>query len=211
MQEVSIEYFDLSVIATHAKDLLIRTSRENEIPVDIEMIVESDLGIRPIPVHGLMDRFNIDGFTSSDFTSIYVDQDIFWKSEQRYRFTLAHEVGHCIMHREVLSETEIKTLEDWIAFYSNMNEWTRGRFEFQGNAFAGMLLVPSNHLLKSFNENLTAIMDRINEAQERGISRSQYINSALDFITTRLCKQFNVSRGVIERRISAENLSDGIP
>ena len=109
MQEVCIEYLDLSVIATHAQDILIRTSRENEIPVDIEMIVESDLAIRPIPVHGLMDGFSIDGFTCKDFTSIYVDQDIFWKSEQRYRFTLAHEVGHCILHREVLAEAEIES------------------------------------------------------------------------------------------------------
>ena len=47
------------------------------IPVSIDLIVEKDLGIDVVPLIGLRESLDNDGFISSDFTTIHIDWNNF--------------------------------------------------------------------------------------------------------------------------------------
>ncbi len=88
------------------------------IPVPIEEIIEFQLQIDIIPVPGLKDSFekvglDIDAFISSDFRSITVDKYIQEKISNRYRFTLAHEIGHMQLHRYLYTQFRFNDIGDW--------------------------------------------------------------------------------------------------
>jgi hypothetical protein len=57
--------------------------------VDIETIVEFELGLNIFPFPNLQTTFDIEGFISGDLTVIYVDEFIYHQRPARYRFTLA--------------------------------------------------------------------------------------------------------------------------
>jgi hypothetical protein len=80
---------------------------QSSIPVDIEGIVdELRMDIIPLPGLKTISRqagLDADAFISSDFSSITVDQFILERRINRYRFTLAHELGHMVLHSEYYS------------------------------------------------------------------------------------------------------------
>jgi hypothetical protein len=78
----------------------------NVIPVPIEEIIEFGLKMDIIPIPGLKDisvdaGLDIDAFISSDLKSITIDQYTMEKRENRYRYTLAHEIAHKLLHEDI--------------------------------------------------------------------------------------------------------------
>jgi hypothetical protein len=63
------------------------------IPIPIEEIIEFQLGLDIVPVPGLLEHFEVDGFLAWDHSEIRVDQFAMQSRYTRYRFTLAYEVG----------------------------------------------------------------------------------------------------------------------
>ena len=65
-----------------------------KLPVPIEEIVEFGLGLDIVPVPGLQSSFDVVAYITRDCKEIRVDQYVLESRENRYRFSLAHEVGH---------------------------------------------------------------------------------------------------------------------
>jgi len=68
----------------------------------------------------------------------------------RWRFTLAHEIGHLILHSKILKERfqqKNDTENTLILKYSNSHKNSE-RLEIQANLFASYLLVPENILIR---------------------------------------------------------------
>ena len=97
--DVTAPILSYEEINGRAENFLKEYKRENTIPVDIETIVEFDLGLNIFPFPNLQTTFDVDGFISGDLTVIYVDEFIYQQRPARYRFTLAHEVGHFLFPR----------------------------------------------------------------------------------------------------------------
>jgi Zn-dependent peptidase ImmA (M78 family) len=98
------------------------------IPVDVEMMIErNDFWIDPVA--GLKQDCDIDACLSSDARTIYIDKDYFPDERQlfRMRFTLAREMGHAVLHRD---------LYHWYAGseVSSVIEWASLIRDFQTNA-----------------------------------------------------------------------------
>lgn len=67
----------------------------------------------------------------------------------RYRFTLAHELGHAFMHRQLLRGI-IETADDYdIEEVRCSFKWEQ-RLEYQANLFASYLLIPEEPLLNLY-------------------------------------------------------------
>ncbi len=116
-------------------------------PIDVEAICDN-LGIGIVPIKNLNFEFGIDAFITSDFKTIFVDDDEFSKESSRYRFSIAHELGHYVLHRDFYPK-DIKGLDAFLgasANYSNRDS------EFQANYFAGKLLVPDEELRLKMSE-----------------------------------------------------------
>ncbi len=80
------------------------------IPVDIEAIIDIGCRIDIYPSPGLMDRFQIDAYISRDLSEIHVDKRIYeQRPPNRYRFSLAHEFAHLILHGDIYRLMSFKT------------------------------------------------------------------------------------------------------
>jgi Zn-dependent peptidase ImmA (M78 family) len=141
----------------------------------------------------------VDGFISSDLTGIRVDQFVLEKRVNRYRFTLAHELGHWCLHRSLYAELRFSSISDWKQFQIEVDETDYGWLEYQAYAFAGLVLAPTGHLKAQFQS-------AANAAERIGFSRQGEPEAFYDFVVETLRETFEVSDAVIVKRLRAENL-----
>lgn len=128
---------------------------ESTIPIPIEEIIDNKLQIDIIPIPGLKRvlqgyDLDIDGFISTDFKSISVDDYVQQTIIARYKFTLAHEIGHRELHRYFFEKLQINDINDWKKIVNDMPDWPVRIIEHQANIFAGLVLVPSALLTQEF-------------------------------------------------------------
>jgi len=174
---------------------------DKEIPVPIDLIAERDLGIHIIPMHGLREKLENDGFISSDFTTIHVDLYVYNSIEVRYRFSIAHEIGHYWLHKDIFKELYFDNIKSWKEVYKSIDDDDYQWLEFQANNFAGFVLIPDFSLKSPFNESLNLIKPKIDAVKKNGIAREDYIEHVISLLAIRLSPIFNVSTASMEYRI----------
>jgi len=173
-----------------------------QIPVPIIEIIELKLELIPIPVPNMLKSIDVDAFLSNDLKSIYVDQDIYFDDRylNRLRFSLAHEVGHLVLHENEIRQCNFRTEKDWLHFREDMQEDDLFFFEQQAYEFAGRLLVPINQLRNSIDELKSKI------EQYRSAINDENNDMLKEVVSRLICTKFKVSDGVILRRLRNENI-----
>lgn len=177
---------------------------EKDLPVNTETIVEFRLRLDIDPKHGLFSANDMDAYLRSDLTGIVVDHDFYMndKFANRMRFSFAHELGHFVLHREIISAIRFKSVEEWKRFILGVPERDYGYFEWQANEFAGRLLVPWVELKKEIEKAYKAI--RESPDLIRYLERES--DAVLSRVSPMLRKPFGVSTDVIETRARREGL-----
>ena len=173
MITLDVEYLEYWQIANESVTLL-NQNKASSIPIPIEYIIEFNYGINIIPMPGLLDIYGVDGFISSDFSSIYVDNFIYEHRTYRYRYTLAHEIGHLILHKRYLGNCQFSNIDEWKEFYNEIDQRDHSKMEFQGYAFGGLVLAPQTELKKYFIEYLPQVMPLVEQARSKGVDRVNY-------------------------------------
>jgi Zn-dependent peptidase ImmA (M78 family) len=131
---------------------------EDQTPIDIFTFLEIDLGLDPIPFDDLSAKYRVEAAIKADFTGIYLDAEQYklmekgpdWKLN-RLRFTVAHELAHYFLHRNLPQADNFASLPD----FARWNQSYGGRkytIEQEANEFAGRLLVPEPRLRTCFDE-----------------------------------------------------------
>ena len=172
--DIKVPYLDDRTIEERAGQFLAKHHPEMSMPVPVEEIVEYKLGLDIIPLDGFQRNFGLEGQLSNDLREISVDLRIYEKIPRRYRFTLAHEVGHLILHKNVFEAMRYDSPDEWLALVSSFPAETYGTMEYQAYQFAGSLLVPlrilrenverdgvGRHLLERFDVSLDVIKRRL--------------------------------------------------
>ena len=170
MINLDISFLAYHKIADIAEDFL-RENDANTIPVPIEEIIDVDYGIDIIPTPGLLSLSDVDGFITPDFSCIYADQFVQEQRFFRYRFTLAHEIGHFKMHKNYLDKYPINSIDGWKKFIEEIDPKDYSKMEFQGYAFGGLVLVPRKGLETQFDKFLPDVMPLIEQARSNDIPR----------------------------------------
>jgi len=167
------------------------------IPVNIEIIIEEKISIEIIPVPGLKQQCNTDAFISSDWKSVYVDNEKYMDDSyyNRLRFSIAHEIGHLVLHKGLYEELKIGSLGDFRDFQTDVSGSQYSYIETQANKFANYFLIPRKILIKE----RTLI---IKEYKEIAGLEAKLINS---YIATPLGKKFGVSAEAMEIALNSEN------
>ena len=168
------------------------------VPVPIEEIVDNNLQINIIPVPDLERVFGIVSFISSDLHSISVDEYIYNHNDSRYRFSLAHEIAHIILHTSIILAYDIKIIDDYKEYIKSISEIEYYKLERQANNLAGHILVPGEHLHARYHE----AMQKLKSGSLKRIS----MYTSLPYVIANLAKQFQVSGDAIEIRLKAEKL-----
>ena len=171
------------------------------IPVPIEEIVEFQLGINIAPLPGMHQAFEVDGFTSSDMKSIFIDEFVYNSRPGRYMFTLAHEVGHVVLHKNVYNKAAFGNIQQWKDFINSIPDQSHRWLEYHAYAFGGLILVPREHLQRLVDEYVRRI-------REEGLPLKETWDFCWQHIAAQLAKDFEVSTQVIERRLEKERIKE---
>jgi len=194
------KYLTFDIIESKANEFLKKYNPALKIPVPVEEIIEFDLKLDIFPAPFLYKDHGISSFLTIDRKEIWVDQLQFEQYEQKYRFSLAHETGHLILHNYIIKEG-YAIISKTGSSVSNYLEWLNTltgldieQMDFQANRFASYLLMP-NPLLK--NLFLKMYDSLISDPNFKDIERP----FLLEALVEELSKVFNVSPKSLSLRI----------
>jgi len=171
-------------------------------PIPIEYIAESKLRMEIVPIPNLRTRTGIESMLLSDLKTIVLDEYLLdiYSNGNRYRYSLAHEIAHLFLHREIVKEFGLNDTSALREFMTNVDSRQYGWLETHANEFAGLILVPPEVLEKSFKSVCS-------ELKKEGYSPSADYSIFGEYLIERLAKKFQVSPKVMEIRIRNERLS----
>jgi len=145
----------------------------NILPADIQKKLKALRGKYPqipVPVVEIAKDMGLKIYETNDFTDaesgslkrendgyvIYIDAK---ETPTRKRFTIAHEIGHFIMHKDLLHKAGdefIDTLKQpVIQLQRSKKESVQTMREIAANQFAAALLMPENEFRKVFEQSTT--------------------------------------------------------
>ncbi len=199
-----LKYDDLR---RHASAFLAKYNPGKILPIPIEEIIEIQLRRDIIPTPGLKSNFGIDGWITSDLSSIYVDEYQYKHYEHRYRFTLAHEISHYILHEKIYDLYNIESSDDFIEFRELLeSSGLLSSIEWQADALAGLILVPEEHLILEAKRAGSEAIKKI----PPNFDIRENITAFWDGVKYELQDVFNVSQTPINIRFELDSLGNKI-
>lgn len=165
---MALDYKEIRKIEQHTIEILNRFSIVKP-PVPVKDIAQK-LGLRVLPFDFDDDVSGILVIKSGQGTIGYNPKNI----KQRRRFTIAHELGHFLLHNNAVDEVFID--KDFIVKYRSDKQYTQAEVkqEQAANSFAASLLMPKE-----------LIRIEVKRELYRGLSETQFIE--------KLAKTFDVS------------------
>lgn len=156
----------------------------------------------PVNIEGIINFLSIEIKNKPDFRKIKVTGNItvkngipsIWinpmqnKMLERKRFTLAHELGHYILHIAPTNKLNDE-IDDEKIVYNRDDNWDK--IEMQANNFSAQLLMPSNLV----SEEAEKIIIEYKKTNNERIPK--------DIIIEKLAKKFEVSLSAMEFRLSS--------
>ena len=201
-EEIEVPYYSYADIKTRAYGFLRKYHSSLELPIPIEEILEFEFKINIVPLPGLHRDHEIDGFISSDLTTISVDEYVYESRPGRYRFTLAHEAGNIILHEKYLKAHTFSLINEWKEFTQSISPREYSFLEGHANNFAGLILVPPTQLRKLFGESVSA-------AEKAGLPlkhNADISDTTVQYIIADLAKKFHVSKDPVRIRLEKDKL-----
>ncbi|MHC4248178.1 MAG: ImmA/IrrE family metallo-endopeptidase [Planctomycetota bacterium] len=198
-----------SDIRAAADGCIARADCTGRLPVPVDEIIEfaHELDIVPNPHLRSVD---VESYLLYHDRQIWIDGHQFTHEPHRSRFTLAHELGHFILHGKVLESLEITDLDGYLKFHEEADRAAIERLEWQARAFAGALLVPREELEREFLARGNIVAPMISDAKAAGFARHEYLQVATDTVADMLRPVFEASRQCIAIRIMADGLHESL-
>jgi hypothetical protein len=171
------------------------------LPVEVEEILWK-VGLRLEPLQSLKESGDVDALLRGDLVTIIVDRDEYMEDRwlNRIRFSIAHELGHFVLHSDVYQGISHSSVEEWIEFVQRVPEDQWGFMEQHAYEFAGRLLVPLDRLQME-------IKTAVRHAETAGFfAWDQSGDAAVEYMAIPIARVFGVSNQVIEKRIMREKL-----
>jgi hypothetical protein len=100
MMAFKAPYFRYDDLRRRAEAFLAEHHPSSKIPVPIESIVEFRFGIDIVPMPGLS-SFDTVAYLTQDLAEIRVDEFVYRCRPSRFRFSLAHELAHHVLHSDI--------------------------------------------------------------------------------------------------------------
>ena len=165
---------------------------------------EVDLGLDAIPFDDLVAKYRLEAAIKVDFSGIYLDAEQYalmekgpeWKLN-RLRFTVAHELAHYFLHRDLPQAANFASLPDfakWTESYGG-RKYTA---EQEANEFAGRLLVPETRLGDLFDEFAGPAEKLVPNFMESGELRDKFSQT--------VAPRFGVNAPVIAIRLDRDGI-----
>lgn len=194
---MKVKFLSYDQLKDAAKSVLSGSKYKDKIPVDIEKIVEIEFKIEIVPIFNLEKSFQMPAFISKDLKTISIDEKVMDGILSRYRFSLAHELAHRVLHEYLLSEFDFSNVSQWKKCLGEIEDKAYSFMEYQANTFANAILVPQEQLEIRFD-------DAVSKIRHQGLDTKKFADECLDTIAFDLGKQFEVSHQTIQIRLDKE-------
>lgn len=155
--ELNPRFYTNAELNEIAKNFLKAYNPSFEIPTNVELILEKKFNISISPFPNLKKNFGVEAFLTLNSKTVYVDSELLdlRSNEHRYRFTIAEELAHFILHKDLF--TGIRTPEDYLKLYNQMSPEGYKRMDCDAKYLASAILMPT----ASFETNVTKIYTEI--------------------------------------------------
>lgn len=154
---LQIQRLSYQRIGQIADKFLSRYHPKLSLPIPIEEIAEQKLNLKIVQEMNLKKDYDIDGFLTSDLTIIFIDFDLYLNFENRTRFTIAHEIGHFILHGELFKKLNINSVDQLNELAVKITDEEYRWLEYQAYSFASHTLVPKQLLLNEIKKRIGKI------------------------------------------------------
>ncbi len=188
---MNIPFLPDEMLEERAEAFLAEYLPQRIIPIPIEEILETDFRVGIVPIPGFSDRFGIVGYLSTDQQDLMIDEKVMTRHPARYRFTIAHELAHILLHGDYIRENCPANIADWKRWLIARDAKLYTRMETQANRMAGMMLVPRTELTEAW-----ARAQRY--AEERGIDTTELDQFGIAHLAEWIAREFEVSGKVVE-------------
>lgn len=122
------------------------------IPVDVDYLIESDPAVSLDTMRGLEEQCGVTGAVLvhpvEDRLTVLIDEAVADGRPAFYRFTLAEELGHLVLHRPVLKE--IRSLEQVVELQRSPTYYNV--MDRNAKRFAAAVLMPPRQLRRDADE-----------------------------------------------------------
>jgi Zn-dependent peptidase ImmA (M78 family) len=191
-------YDELRIVAEH---FLAEHHTGRTIPVPVEEIIEFRLGLNIIPMPGLRRFFDIDGYVSKSLRDISVDLYIQESRSDYYRYVLAHELSHILIHGGIISRFDFDSIEAWKAAIIGIAKEERAVYDGQAHELGTLILVPTDQLTAEFERDRKRF-------EQRGLTLNQVVATERGRIIVEddLARRFDVPRFAITDRTNRAGL-----
>ena len=175
-----------------------------EVPIPIEEIIEIKIGLNIFPFPRLFKDHALNGFLSRDLSTINVDDYQYEQLNEKYRFTIAHELGHYILHKSFYENLPLfEEVNDYIKWRLSIPREDITWFETHGDWFAEQMLVPTAPL-----ENIC--QEVVDKYKGIFIKMDTIPDDVWSYISNEVATFFDVNPPVVEIRIKREKIPERI-
>lgn len=181
MQKPKIQFYDIPTLEEIAKTFLGKYHNPFNLEVDIEFIIEEKLGWTIIGAGSLIENHCIEAFVTKGKT-IYIDSYLMNCKERKYRFTLAEEVAHFMLHHDIYAGCN-NNLEEHLEIYDRITTSEYWRMDRNAKYLASAIIMPA----ESFEKQAFTLFKKI----DKKIYRTN--ETVLYKIALELSNDFNVS------------------
>lgn len=199
--KLDLPYLTYSDVKEKAQNFLLQWHPSLEPPIPIEEIIDVYLGIDIFPLPRLYKDFRLNGFLSKDRTTIIVDQFQYERYNEKYRFTLAHELGHYLLHESCYENISFSSPQEYLQWKTSLASDDIDWFETHGDWFAELVLVPTEPLERV----CSAIANKYRNKLPERIRNSDDFWS---YASNEIAKVFEVNPPVIEIRLKREKVPE---
>ena len=154
--------------------------------VDIEKLIETKYGIIPDTHFGLQEKYGVMAYMLTQGNHLFIDDKLMDNPRlgQRYRFTLAEELAHFILHQDIYKDC--KTLDERIEKESFLTRQENWFLETNAKALASAILMPKTMIEKQIDNLLSMVGNNPTHTSS---------------IITKLSQEFDVSVQAVKRRL----------
>lgn len=196
-----VPYLKYGHIRCVANKFLSEYHPSGDVPIPIEDIVELKLGLTIAPFPDLYTEINLSSFLTADRSIIFVDEKQYSAYAEKYRFSLAHEVGHYILHDAYYEKLPFADVASYKTWRLSADREMVYRFEVQGNLFAELVLIPGPQLFE-----VSTQVVRAHQTDLKGMKAD-----AWPYLAKEVAERFDVSPQAMLIRIRNEDIPSLVP
>ncbi len=167
-----------------------------QFPLDVEEIAEFDLGVEIRVTDGMLEACGMPAQIGpgNDKPIISVDSDQWKQQTSFYRFSVAHEIGHYVLHKKWLKEVWqlFDSIETWKQVIASLPGSDYGWIEGQAEEFASYLLAPEDVFEPLLTNQLCKLV---------GLEETVQSEDILPYLANPVGNYFGISNSAAQARI----------